>query len=171
MGPRALEATTPWAPPTDRWTALLAERLQGHQGVVVEDKGYSVAIHYRASRSKRAARSAIATAVNELGPDLRVFGGKHVVNVVSPDSPHKGLAVERILQQVGVDTAIYVGDDTTDEDVFCLQLPAGRLLGIRVGISSVSRAAYFVRDQRAVDMLLSVLVSIREHNERAEEQS
>jgi trehalose 6-phosphate phosphatase len=62
------------------------------------------------------------------------------------------------------DTAIYVGDDETDEDVFALDQP-GRLLTIRVGRGRGSHAAYYLRAQAAVDDLLALLVRLREEAE------
>jgi trehalose-6-phosphatase len=52
---------------------------------------------------------------------------------------------------------LYVGDDDTDEDVFVLGGSDG-LLGIRVGESEESAAAYCVRDQESVDELLGLLL-------------
>ena len=74
-----------------------------------------------------------------LGP-VRLVGGKHVVNLLPAGAPHKGLALERARARLGCDTAIYVGDDETDEDVFALDQP-GRLLAIRVGRKPSSSAA------------------------------
>jgi trehalose 6-phosphate phosphatase len=141
------------------WLAKLERALRSHSGVWIEDKGYSVAVHYRMSRAKRAAREAILRAARELG-EIRVIGGKQVVNLLPKDAPHKGMALERERQRFGCDTAIYVGDDETDEDVFALDQP-GRLLSIRVGEKRASAAAYSLRDQREVDVLLSSLLALR----------
>ena len=46
---------------------------------------------------------------------------------------------------LGCDTALYVGDDETDEDVFALDEP-GRLLTVRVG-NAPSRAAFYLQRQ------------------------
>ena len=69
-------------------------------------------------------------------------------------APHKGLALLKERDRLRCDTAIYVGDDVTDEDVFGLDEP-GRLLAIRVGPSSPSQASYYVRSQAAVDELFA----------------
>lgn len=142
------------------WAARLEHELRGLRGVVVEDKGPSVAVHYRRARVKRAARRAIAAAIRGLGPGVRSLPGKLVVNVLPVGAPHKGLALQRLRARVGADTAIYVGDDGTDEDVFSLDEP-GRLLSIRVGPSARSAAPYYVRNQAEVDRLLAALASLR----------
>lgn len=143
-----------------RWQPLLRERLAGLRGVKIEDKGLSVAVHYRQSREQRLARGAILAAARALG-EVRLIGGKQVVNILPDGVPHKGGALERERARLGCDTAIYVGDDDTDEDVFVLDQP-GRLLAIRVGRESASAAAYFIPGQRDMDELLRVLLHLRQ---------
>jgi trehalose 6-phosphate phosphatase len=146
------------------WTALLAARLGPIKGIFVEDKVFSVAIHYRNCRAKRAARAAIEAAIAELGP-VRVIGGKLVFNLVSRRAPHKGLALLAARDRAGCDTAFYVGDDTTDEDVFSLEEP-GRLFTVRVEQSRRSQARYFIRRQAEIDALLEALIACRRRSPR-----
>ena len=141
------------------WRPLLDERLAAFRGVEIEDKGFSVAIHYRQSRQKKMARDAILRAASTLR-DVRLIGGKQVVNILLTNAPHKGMALERQRVRLQCDTAIYVGDDEADEDVFALDQP-GQLLGIRVGRSRSSAAAYFIESQREIDELLRVLLEFR----------
>jgi trehalose 6-phosphate phosphatase len=142
-----------------RWVPLLEERLAGLPGVVIEDKGLSLAVHYRLSREKKKARARIHAAAARLGR-VRLLGGKQVVNVLPAGAPHKGLALERARARQGCETAIYVGDDDTDEDVFSLGQP-GRLLGIRVGRRRGSAAAWCIRRQSEIDALLRLLLAFR----------
>jgi len=142
-----------------RWRPLLEAKLSGQQGVTIEDKAYSIAIHYRRSRQKRKAREAALRAAASLGP-IRIVVGKQVVNLLPRGAPHKGDALERERERLGCDTAIYVGDDDTDEDVFRLDQP-GRLLTIRVGAKQASQARYCIRDQRQVDVLIGALSTLR----------
>ncbi len=142
-----------------RWGLALEGRLAGLPGVVLEDKGLSLAIHYRGVRDRPKARRAVMKAVSDL-PGARVFGGKAVVNVTPERAAHKGAALEREMSRLRCERAVYVGDDQTDEDVFSLERQE-RLLTIRVGRHQASRASYCVRDQRQVDALLSRLVALR----------
>jgi len=139
----------------------LERALAGQQGVDVEDKRFSLAVHYRRARRKRDARRAIHEAVATLPYRLRSMPGKLVVNVLPERAPHKGDALLDLRARTGSDTAIFVGDDSTDEDVFELDQP-GRLLSIRVGSSRSSAAAYCVPGQRDVDALLRRLAQFRE---------
>jgi len=150
---RSLERTV------EHWRAVLATELADVQGVVIEDKHYSIAIHYRRSRSKGTARARIAAALAQLD-DVRVVGGKQVVNLLPPGAPHKGVALERERGRLGCDTALFVGDDETDEDVFALERP-GRLISIRVGPARSSHASYCLKGQSEIDALLRALIDLR----------
>jgi trehalose 6-phosphate phosphatase len=142
-----------------RWLPILERKLGRNKGVVIENKTFSVAVHYRLSREKRAVRQAIMAAVRELG-EVRMIGGKQVVNIIPAGAPHKGTALEKARARLGCDTAIYVGDDDTDEDVFRLDQP-GRLLTIRVRSKQSSMAHYCVSSQREIDDLLLALRDLR----------
>jgi trehalose 6-phosphate phosphatase len=143
----------------ERWLPLLEARLAGHRGVWIENKVFSVAVHYRQSREKRKARLAVLETARSLG-DVRVIPGKLVVDILPVGAPHKGMALEAARERLGCDTAIYVGDDGTDEDVFALQEP-GRLLAIRVGARRDSLASYCIPGQAQVDELLRALIAVR----------
>lgn len=142
-----------------RWHAALARRLRELPGVTIEDKGLSLAIHYRGSPSPARARAAIREAASGLA-HARSVGGKCVVNLVPREAAHKGTAVEAEQLRLGCDAALYVGDDVTDEDVFALP-SRGRRLDVRVGRTTGSRARYYLRDQAQVDELLEALVRLR----------
>jgi trehalose 6-phosphate phosphatase len=153
------ETSRELADEVQRWRPLLEQRLSGLPGVTIEDKSFSVSVHYRRARNKEDARARILEAAAALG-DVRVIGGLQVVNILPPGAPHKGTALLRERERLGCDSAIYVGDDDTDEDVFTLEDPC-RLLGIRVGPSRDSAAKYSIASQADVDELLRVLVELR----------
>lgn len=142
------------------WRPLFEQALAREPGVEIEDKNYSLAIHYRRSRAKKRVRSLIDSVARNL-EDVRKVGGIEVVNRVPADAPHKGIALERERARLRCDTAIYVGDDVTDEDVFALDQP-GRLLTIRVGRKLTSRADFFIKSQAEMDTLLKTLIGLRE---------
>ncbi|HKU45227.1 MAG TPA: trehalose-phosphatase, partial [Polyangiales bacterium] len=141
-------------------TPELERKLAGVRGIDIENKRYSLAVHYRKARSKRAARVAIEAAVRTLSRPMRIVGGKLLVNVVPQGAPHKGDALEALRIKLGADKALYVGDDVTDEDVFELERP-DRVVGIRVGRARGSAASYYLRDQREIDALLDTLRRLR----------
>jgi trehalose 6-phosphate phosphatase len=142
-----------------RWLAQLKPLLHGEPGIVVEDKGLSLAIHYRAARRKERARDRVVAAVATLR-GIRLVGGKDVLNVLPAGAPHKGLALARERKRLRCDTAIYLGDDDTDEDVFALGRH-GWLLAVRVGRKAGSAASHFIRGQRDIDRMLRLLLELR----------
>jgi trehalose 6-phosphate phosphatase len=137
----------------------LASAVASVTGAWMEDKTYSLSLHYREAREPRRARSRLWREAARLR-GVRVFDGKFVVNVVAAISPHKGDAVESARKRLGCDTIVYVGDDHTDEDVF-RAVSRARLLGVRVGCGADTRAGYCVPTQRDVDDLLAALVKLR----------
>jgi trehalose 6-phosphate phosphatase len=142
------------------WRAALLSRLDGLAGVAIEDKGLSLSIHYRRSRQRHRVLEEVLRATSDLR-GARVFGGKLVVNVAPLRAPHKGTALERERLRLGCDTALYVGDDETDEDVFSVREPE-RLLTVRVGLAAGSMARYRLRDQGQIDELLRRLIQLRQ---------
>ena len=141
------------------WQPTLEAKLAAFRGVTIENKGLSVAIHYRACREKKKARAAIKAAAGLLGA-VRVIGGKQVVNILPEGAPHKGTALERARAAHGCDTAIFIGDDDTDEDVFTLDQP-GQLVSIRIGAKRTTAADYCLKDQAEIDDLLKELLRLR----------
>jgi trehalose 6-phosphate phosphatase len=92
--------------------------------------------------------------------EARLLEGKQVLNVLPRGAPHKGLALERVKRRLGLEAAVYVGDDDTDEDVFALARP-GELLGIRVRRRAGSAADCYIRTQVEIDLLLRRLLELR----------
>jgi trehalose 6-phosphate phosphatase len=160
----------PWATSEElrriiaRWREVLAPAAAALPGVELEDKAYSLALHYRRSRRKKAARAALMRALAKL-EGARIVGGKQVINVLPPGAPHKGVALERERDRLGCDTAFFLGDDETDEDVFALDRP-GRLLTVRVGASRDSQASFCLKSRREVDLLLARLIALRRSAQR-----
>lgn len=130
-------------------------------GLDLEDKRYSLAVHYRRSRRKREARAAVLKALARLSRPMRVVPGKLVLNVVLASAPNKGDALLLLRAKANTDVALYVGDDVTDEDVFRIDQP-GRLLSVRVGRSVTTAASYYLREQGSIDALLRRLITLRE---------
>jgi trehalose 6-phosphate phosphatase len=150
------QRTEVFAATAQSWVPSLRRALGVVEGVVIEDKLFSLAVHYRRAPRKKQARAAILRCTQDL-EGVRIIGGKDVINLIPRGAPHKGTALERQRERNGCDTALYVGDDETDEDVFALDDP-GRLLTIRVGRKATSRAPFYLRNQASIDRLLSALV-------------
>jgi trehalose 6-phosphate phosphatase len=72
----------------------------------------------------------------------------------------KGDALVVFRATEAAESALYVGDDVTDEDGFEIGQSSG-LFTVRVGHSKRSAAQYFLRDQLEIDALLTKLVELR----------
>jgi trehalose 6-phosphate phosphatase len=115
-----------------------------------------LAIHYRKSRNRPAALKAILAATADL-TEARVLRGILVVDLLPARAPNKAVALQSELRRLHCQSALYLGDDQTDEDVFALsrRLP---LLAVRVGRRTRSLAPYYLRSQGDVDALLAALL-------------
>jgi trehalose 6-phosphate phosphatase len=147
------------APRVRRWRSSLEKRLAKLPGVEIEDKVYSITVHYRGARARTAARDAILAAAADLD-GARAIVGAEAINILGQGGPHKGWAVERERKRLRCAVTIYAGDDDTDEDVFRF-IPPSRLLAIRVGFRRDSAAAYFLKRQPDIDRLLRLLADAR----------
>jgi len=134
-----------------RWVRDLSEDFQ-MEGVTIEDKKFSLALHYRRSQDKRAARNHILEVAANLTPSPRIVLGKCVVNLISPGAPHKGVALLETMLSSGCRSAIYFGDDDNDEDVF--RLGEESLLTIRIGECEDSNALFYIKSQEEIDEVL-----------------
>lgn len=140
-----------------RWKAAIEVELGSVPGLWVEDKGLSLAVHYRQSPRKAETQRRILQASRGL-EKARVFGGKQVVNLVVDSSPHKGSALAAERDRLRCSSVLYVGDDDNDEDAFAV---TGNTIAIRVGRKRQSHARYYLRNQAEIDKLLQFLVSLR----------
>jgi trehalose 6-phosphate phosphatase len=113
-------------------------------GVTVEDKGASIALHYRLSRTRELALGAIAELLSRREESLRVFGGKLVVNIAPRHAPDKAQAVRSLMQRAGATALVFAGDDVNDEPVFEAAGPGW--LTIRVGRDDPRSHAMFCLD-------------------------
>lgn len=146
-------------PPTHLWAAHLRRHLVAHAGVLVEDKRFSVTVHYRHARHRTQAHADIVQATRALS-GVRVLGGVQAVTLLPAHGTNKGATLQRLRRALKCDAALYAGDDDTDEDAFRSDDPS-RLLAIRMGPSSDTAAAFHLARQTDIDRLLQVLVALR----------
>lgn len=86
-------------------------------GLQVETKDQSFAVHYRAVTDEREARARLEEWLADLPDVLDAIWGKKVVEL-RPEGLTKGTAVRRIAGQHPDHVPVYLGDDVTDEDAF-----------------------------------------------------
>ena len=119
----------------------LRARFAPVPAVLVEDKGHSVALHYRLAPERRAeCESEMLAATRDRG-DLRLMHGHCVIEALPADAD-KGSAILRLMQRppFAFRVPVFLGDDVTDEEAFPVVSGCGGL-SVRVGASS-SRATH-----------------------------
>ena len=95
------------------------EVLPWDEGVELEDKGASFAVHFRMARDpERAQERILATLRREAGGRIRLLAGKSVINALPPVEVTKGTALIALCEEYALLGAIVVGDDVTDLDAF-----------------------------------------------------
>jgi len=151
--------STAYTKQVSRWVQELQPVVARCKGVLIENKLFSITIHYRHSPNKTAVLRTLLPVCRRLR-DARLLHGHYAISLVPAGAPHKGAALDRARRLLACDTAIYLGDDGTDEDAFRLETPE-RLLAIRVGRDSTSRAKYYLTNQKEVDRFLRTLVTLR----------
>ena len=142
------------------WKAQLSEVLATApraEGIAIEDKRYSLSVHYRAAADQEWAASFLEEICASLEPKPRLVAGKCIVSLVGESAWHKGTALEALMEMTGAATAIYAGDDVTDEDVFRIRRP--ELLSVRVECSAASAAEFFVPKAQDMEALLDDLIA------------
>jgi trehalose 6-phosphate phosphatase len=143
-----------------RWkTTLSALHTEIGDELWVEDKAYSLTVHYRQASDPSAVEQALITTLSALLPSPRLIAGQFNVSLLPPNAGDKGRAVQQLLALSRGYRALYVGDDQTDEDVFALHHPA--IFSVRVGDETRSAAPYGIRGHgeivRFLDLLLALL--------------
>jgi trehalose 6-phosphate phosphatase len=137
----------------------LAHNLLHIPGVQVENKGWTLSIHFR--RAPAGLQPKVVELVRKLVPTdggYRLTEGKKVIEVRPSVDWDKGKAVLWIQKRTeGSFLPIYIGDDSTDEDAFSV-LPCG--ITVRVGESSASQAKYSVADSDEVRRFLQWLAAV-----------
>ena len=112
----------PEHPALVRVRPLLAQFAQRRRGLMLEDKGGSLALHYRQAPSLEAeCRGFVRRVVLGGGGALKALDGKMVVELL-PESGGKAGAIEAFMAELPFRgcAPIFVGDDSGDEEGFVL---------------------------------------------------
>lgn len=143
----------------------LQHELSALEGVRVEAKGFSLAVHHRqaAPGAGEEVRRAVDDASTGEGP-LRSREGKEVVEIVPAVDWDKGRAVERLRAVFAGEgrepAALVLGDDATDEAAFARVGSEG--VGVLVAEAPrQTDASYRLRDPDEVRAFLAKLIETR----------
>ena len=159
-------AVVPFRDGLDRAAAALAPVVDGVPGSILEHKGWTLSVHYRAVDP--AAAAGLARAVGNIAEreGLSVRDGKKVIEVRPPVSVDKGTAVVALARRLGAlapgASLLFAGDDVTDEDAFrALRANGSSAITVQVALEGDGRssAEYRVDDPAAMRALLAGLAS------------
>jgi trehalose 6-phosphate phosphatase len=144
--------------------ASLHDALDWVAGVLIEDKGSSLSVHYRqAAPADLDFVAAAVTAAGSLSPRIQIRRGK-MVQELRPDLGwNKGSAVMHLMTcfKIHPAAAFFLGDDETDDDVFRV-LPLGGTFII--GERPSRDAAFRCRDPDDAAELLTWMADQRERH-------
>jgi trehalose 6-phosphate phosphatase len=138
---RGKETRSRTHPELDRFRPLLAGFATRHHGVALEDKGGSLALHYRQKPSLGSiCHALLRRAAQASNGALAVVPGKMVVELM-PRSAGKGRAISEFLADAPFHgrLPVFIGDDTTDEDGFAV---VNRLGGVSVHVGGGATIAH-----------------------------
>lgn len=125
-----------------------------HGGLLLEDKGLTISLHYRRVPDLRpVVEDLMREAIADL-PELHLVPGKMLVEA-KPFGDSKGTAIEAFLARAPFAgrTPVFLGDDVSDEDGFRAVAEAGGI-GIKIGTGD-TRAPFRLPDIRASRAYLS----------------
>jgi trehalose 6-phosphate phosphatase len=142
------------------WRGQLARmEVLSDPGIVLEDKRYTLSLHYRQAPVREAARAHLAAAVGALHPAPEVVTGKCVLNLMPAGATDKFGALQALARGQGAgDAVFFIGDDDNDEVVF-RQAPPGWVT-VKVGMDGSSAARFRLHEQDAMPDLLDMLLDL-----------
>ena len=148
----------------------LLSRLSFLPGVDVEDKGWSVAIHYRHILPEVVAMLEPLLKELEETPDVRVYRGPSVAEVLLLRNANKSFGVRTICRIIGFDPSkgriLYAGDDENDAVAMRWVLRKG---GIAFAVGGAARVpgARVVENPAALARAVGALAGIAPHRGKA----
>jgi trehalose 6-phosphate phosphatase len=139
--------------------AALNKLARAHPGVLIEDKGRHVAVHFRlAGQSESEVRIAVAAIAAPLQDRYQLQEGVMMLEL-KPKGYSKGSAVHAFMRESPFSgrRPVFIGDDLTDMDGFAAAEAHG---GMSIGVGARITAQYHLQDVAAVRGYLQELVQL-----------
>ena len=147
----------------------LAKRFSSIKGVLIEDKGLTLSIHYRLVDKKDMPCFerffSEVTNTYAVRDKIKINSGKKVYEIKPPVQWDKGKVVLWLMARQQFASGenkvlpVYIGDDVTDEDVFKVLKRKG--LTIFVGEPEGSAATYYLKDAEEVNRFLHLMLDLK----------
>jgi len=147
----------------------LAKRFSSIKGVLIEDKGLTLSIHYRLVDKKDMPcfERFFSEVTNPYAvrDKIKINSGKKVYEIKPPVQWDKGKVVLWLMARQQFASGenkvlpVYIGDDVTDEDAFKVLKRKG--LTIFVGEPRGSAATYYLKDAEEVNRFLHLMLDLK----------
>ena len=144
----------------------LKQTLQDMEGVLIEEKKFSVAVHYR-NLKKQENLPFIEKTVNDIiqqHNQLRLLKGKKVFEILPNIDWDKGKAVRWIMNALEIPwdktSVFYIGDDTTDEYAFRTVVTRGTAIMVTDDPSKPSSADFQLQSPEEVKKFFEQVIAI-----------
>lgn len=148
------------------------DTLAGFSGVLMEDKGVTLSIHYRLSPVP--SHGELVQMIEKIlrpyveRKELCMTTGKMVIEIRPPIVWDKGKAVLWVMKRLQFISEaasilpICIGDDVTDEDTFFAVKDIG--ITVRVGKTDKTQASYFVENPEDVIIFLEYILKVKSYD-------
>jgi len=142
----------------------LTNALKKFPGIILEDKGLTLSVHYRNTQQKLFPNilRIVNEEINLWKNNWRIISGKMVLEIRPRTNFNKGKTVKELLKKFPKSNslAIYLGDDKTDDDAFRVLKQNG--ISVFIGPSEThSSAEFFLHDPDEVQEFLFRCEEIR----------
>jgi trehalose 6-phosphate phosphatase len=143
----------------------VAALVHAHPGTSIEDKGRTIAVHFRmAPQHEASVRQALIAIAKPLGSNYHIQDGNKVLEI-KPRGFTKASAIKAFLHEPPFSgrMPVFVGDDLTDQDGFKIVEDQG---GISIAVGDRVRGQFRVENAAAVrDWLESIAALHDSHRE------
>jgi trehalose 6-phosphate phosphatase len=129
-----------------------------NKDVYVEDKGLSIAVHFRGLEKPETALAEYISAFDS-NKNVKLIPGILTLNLLPNNYFDKGWIMQKLMKEYKRSTFVFIGDDITDEYIF--KIKAEQLLSISVGNKKESASKYFIEDQKEINILLKKILENR----------
>lgn len=159
------------APEIEKASDHIIKMAESYDGLRLEKKKYLTAVHFRGVDPKKhpELKTKIKSIIENF-ENLEARHGKMVIEIAPKVSWNKGEAVKKLCEVLDLNhehtVAVYIGDDLTDEDVFCELKSWG--VGIKVGVEKMEGtcADFSLKNPEEVGSFLAQVEEIYSRREK-----
>jgi trehalose 6-phosphate phosphatase len=135
--------------------------VQAHPGILVEDKGRTLAVHFRMAPDREAAvREALIAIAKPLGSNYHIQEGSMVLEI-KPRGFTKATAIKAFMAEPPFSgrKPVFIGDDLTDQDGFRMVEDQG---GLSIAVGDRVRGQYRLENAAAVREWLAQIAALHD---------